>query len=261
MSFSVEWDETSPSGSQDISLGDDRIREFKTQIRERIQVDHRMPSTDTALTGFHEKVTLLSQTTDPAQLSNALVLYTKTAGGARELFTRHESANLQQITLNGKLWLSALGITGQVKGDIPYFDGTIWNRFIMGSSLQQIRVNAAGTDLEYFTPASTFTSGMIMMWSGAIAAIPSGWVFCNGSNGTPDLRDRFVICAKQDSSAVAKSNVEGSLNASGGSLAQPPGFTYANGPTSGPSGPQSPYSGNFQAVIPPYYALAYIMKT
>ena len=29
------------------------------------------------------------------------------------------------------------------------------------------------------------------MWHGTIANIPSGWVLCNGSNGTPDLRGRF----------------------------------------------------------------------
>ena len=37
------------------------------------------------------------------------------------------------------------------------------------------------------------------MWSGAISAIPSGWVLCNGANGTPDLRARFVIGAQADS--------------------------------------------------------------
>jgi hypothetical protein len=30
------------------------------------------------------------------------------------------------------------------------------------------------------------------MWGGLVAAIPSGWALCNGANGTPDLRDRFV---------------------------------------------------------------------
>ena len=34
-------------------------------------------------------------------------------------------------------------------------------------------------------------SGFIGMWSGA--SIPSGWFLCDGSNGTPDLRDRFVV--------------------------------------------------------------------
>lgn len=30
------------------------------------------------------------------------------------------------------------------------------------------------------------------MWGGLVSAIPSGWVLCNGTNGTPDLRDKFV---------------------------------------------------------------------
>ena len=38
-------------------------------------------------------------------------------------------------------------------------------------------------------------SGGIIMWSGLITAIPSGWALCDGTNGTPDLRDRFVVGA------------------------------------------------------------------
>jgi len=38
-------------------------------------------------------------------------------------------------------------------------------------------------------------SGLISMWSGGIASIPFGWSLCDGSNGTPDLRDRFVVGA------------------------------------------------------------------
>ena len=37
--------------------------------------------------------------------------------------------------------------------------------------------------------------GAILMWSGAINDIPVGWALCDGSNGTPDLRDRFVVGA------------------------------------------------------------------
>ena len=33
------------------------------------------------------------------------------------------------------------------------------------------------------------------MWSGSIASIPSGWVICDGTSSTPDLRDRFVVGA------------------------------------------------------------------
>jgi hypothetical protein len=38
-------------------------------------------------------------------------------------------------------------------------------------------------------------TGLITMWYGNIGSIPSGWLLCNGSNGTPDLRDRFVVGA------------------------------------------------------------------
>lgn len=44
-------------------------------------------------------------------------------------------------------------------------------------------------------PASFVPSGAIVMWSGTIASIPSGWVLCDGNNGTPDLRDKFVMGA------------------------------------------------------------------
>jgi len=62
----------------------------------------------------------------------------------------------------------------------------------------------------------TFTSGMILMWSGTIATIPSGWYLCNGSNGTPDLRNRFIIGAHSDTSSVAYSTVTGSNTQTGG---------------------------------------------
>lgn len=58
--------------------------------------------------------------------------------------------------------------------------------------------------------------GIIAMWKGTIATIPAGWALCNGGNGTPDLRDRFVVGAKQDHAGVAKTNLTGSLTQSGG---------------------------------------------
>ena len=63
---------------------------------------------------------------------------------------------------------------------------------------------------------SIFVSGMIILWSGTIASIPTGFVLCDGQNNTPDLRDKFIIGARQDNSGVAKSNVEGSLTQTGG---------------------------------------------
>jgi microcystin-dependent protein len=42
---------------------------------------------------------------------------------------------------------------------------------------------------------ATIPAGMIAMWSGSIGSIPSGWYLCDGSNGTPNLTDRFIIGA------------------------------------------------------------------
>lgn len=43
--------------------------------------------------------------------------------------------------------------------------------------------------------ASLIPAGVIVMWSGALSAIPVGWYLCDGANGTPNLKDRFVIGA------------------------------------------------------------------
>ena len=37
--------------------------------------------------------------------------------------------------------------------------------------------------------------GVIVMWSGSFASIPAGWKLCDGSSGTPDLRNRFIVGA------------------------------------------------------------------
>ena len=37
--------------------------------------------------------------------------------------------------------------------------------------------------------------GIISMWAGGVDDIPSGWHLCDGTNGTPDLRDRFIVAA------------------------------------------------------------------
>lgn len=41
--------------------------------------------------------------------------------------------------------------------------------------------------------ALNIPSGLIIMWTGSIGNIPSGWFLCDGSNGTPDLRNKFLV--------------------------------------------------------------------
>ena len=43
--------------------------------------------------------------------------------------------------------------------------------------------------------SASLPAGIILAWHGLIANIPSGWILCNGSNGTPDLRGKFLKAA------------------------------------------------------------------
>ena len=59
--------------------------------------------------------------------------------------------------------------------------------------------------------------GGIIMWSGSVASIPTGWLLCDGTNGTPDLRNRFIVGAGdthapgatggEDSTTLAEANL------------------------------------------------------
>jgi microcystin-dependent protein len=64
--------------------------------------------------------------------------------------------------------------------------------------------------------ASGIPAGVIAMWSGTIATIPSGWALCNGSNGTPDLRERFIIGASVDSGGQSVTTITGANTKTGG---------------------------------------------
>ena len=165
---------------------------------------------------------------------------------------------------------------------------------------------AAGTSGQYLTSAGsgtptwttlvTFVSGMIMLWSGSEASIPSGWVLCDGTSSTPDLRDRFVIGAGDTyavdatggsadavvvshthtatvtdpshfhayTSPTSPSTGSGTSGVGGGSAQNFPSTNGAN-TTSKTTGVTVANSTNgvsgTNANLPPYYALCYIMKS
>lgn len=62
------------------------------------------------------------------------------------------------------------------------------------SGLTSVSVSGTATATS-FSGLGTISSGMIVIWSGSEASIPSGFLLCNGSSGTPDLRSRFVVGA------------------------------------------------------------------
>lgn len=91
----------------------------------------------------------------------------------------------------------------------------------VGSLLELFIERPDGTEIQLSNGGGlneSIKSSMIVMWYGTIATIPSGWVLCDGLNSTPDLRDKFVVGAKQDDAGVAKTNITGALTQSGGTI-------------------------------------------
>lgn len=67
-----------------------------------------------------------------------------------------------------------------------------------------------------FASGGVVPAGGIIMWSGSVASIPAGWYLCDGLNGTPDLRNRFIIGAGVDNAGVSNTTVTGANTKSGG---------------------------------------------
>ena len=144
-------------------------------------------------------------------------------------------------------------------------------------------------------PASgtTFPAGGIIIWSGAIGAVPVGWYLCDGTNGTPDLRNRFIVGAgstysvgatggSADAVVVTHTHTATSTvtdpthshstpTGAGAAYGQPGGAAPASASTTGAAStgitvatstiaPSGAVSGT-NANLPPYYSLAYIQKS
>lgn len=74
------------------------------------------------------------------------------------------------------------------------FDGSNWVPINRGSTGQVLVATASDVQWQN-EPTIDVPSGVIVAWSGTVASIPAGWTICNGTSGTPDLRDRFVVGA------------------------------------------------------------------
>ncbi len=80
--------------------------------------------------------------------------------------------------------------------DSPIVEGTPPTK---ANLLSDETASFLGLDIETATVdkalRTALPKGCIVMWSGAVAKIPTGWALCDGQNGTPDLLGRFVVAA------------------------------------------------------------------
>lgn len=153
------------------------------------------------------------------------------------------------VTFNDTTVTSITGVPGDFKGTIyadsstlyvAYEDYTTtpnnWVKFYNSDYIDNIDLVSTPKQLATGTtavtvPVSTDSTliattefvhnivpmGSIIMWYGDITAIPTGWALCDGNNGTPDLRNRFIIGATTSTGTTPFTNITGSNSTIGGS--------------------------------------------
>ena len=194
--------------------------------------------------------------------------------------------------IDTELTAVAAAISSKADVNSPTFTGTpAAPTASAGTSTTQVATTAFVTT----AVTASFPSGGIILWSGSIASIPSGWYLCDGNNSTPDLTDRFIIGA---GSAYSVDAIGGSKDAivvshthNATTVSTQPAHThtydrYTHGGEDTIIGSQVDISADYttettssaqptitstttiestgssgtNANLPPYYALAYIMK-
>ena len=158
---------------------------------------------------------------------------------------------------------------------------SVTNNVSVGSSVTAGSFYGDGSNL---TGIEAFVKGMIILWYGNTSNVPSGFALCDGTNDTPDLRDKFVIGASAGTGDTSYPGL--SPGATGGQAdAIVPNHTHpttfdnkkyfpGGGSTSVSFGGAGGYPAdvfsmsnpsNGESVtnknLPPYHAICYIMKT
>lgn len=183
--------------------------------------------------------------------------------------------------------LSQLANNLDSSGRLDAADGLINAMPIANGGTGATTASSARTNLDVAQAIYAMPSGGIIMWSGSIASIPTGWLLCDGSSGTPDLRTRFVIGAGSTYGVGGTGGSADSIVVSHTHAITDAGHEHTipiTGPDVFAGGPYN-YNANYglgttdtstettgitinttgvsgtNANLPPYYALAFIMKS
>ena len=213
---------------------------------------------------------------------NAGLVYTYQAGSSTLLTT--------YTTVNGTIANSnpiVLNASGQMPNEVWLQTGYSYKFVIQTSAGVTIQTldNIYPILQSATASGATIPSGLISIWSGSTGSIPSGWLICDGTNGTPDLRSSFIIGAGSTYSVGQTGGSADAIVVSHTHTVTDPGHKHniastgsgaiANDSPSGNTGAnttttdtattgitiQTAGTSGTGANLPPYYALAFIMKS
>lgn len=204
---------------------------------------------------------------------------------------------MREMMAQIKQWQSGLydeSLT--IKGDLDLQGGLTLDSD-PGTSGQFLMSQGPGTTPQWGSAEipDAFSPGMIILWSGLTSTIPTGWALCNGLNGTPNLTDKFIVGAGgsygvnqtggyKDSIVVSHNHTgttggagahshtytkqTGSVKIDGQAAIGAP--SYAVGSETGTTSSVGNHTHSFTTStkgssgtnrnLPPFYALAYIMR-
>lgn len=120
---------------------------------------------------------------------------TYTSSGTTLSRSPTESSSGGAITLGGTAFVSITAIDDDYNR-LEHLGTTKVTATATGATVTgTVTATSFTGDGSALTGIVSIPSGVIAIWSGSTGSIPSGWVLCNGSNSTPDLRNRFVVGA------------------------------------------------------------------
>ena len=144
---------------------------------------------------------LTNNTGEPVTGSKQIVfkLYNVVSGGTM-FWTETKT-----VTVTNGNFSVVLGSTTPLNADM--FTGDTWLGIKVGTDAEMAprqKLTSVAYALKAADAIGAVPQGGIIMWSGAANAIPQGWALCDGANGTPNLRDRFVVGAGSATYPVGK---------------------------------------------------------